>query len=64
MPMPPMTEAEAIAKLLRAGIEAPDPALVGRLVSAAARMEAGLARQPRDLPPGCEPAAAFSVPLR
>jgi hypothetical protein len=62
--MPLMTEAEAIAKLLRAGIEAPDPTLVGRLVAAATRMQAGLERQPKDLPPGCEPAAAFAVPLR
>ena len=57
-----MTEAEAIATLLRAGIEAPDPALIARLATAAERMRAGIARQPRDLPTGLEPAAAFAVP--
>ncbi|MDB5374256.1 MAG: hypothetical protein JWP04_2898 [Belnapia sp.] len=57
-----MTEAEAWSCLLKAGIETPDPALVTRLIAAATRMRAGLAQQPRDLPPGLEPAAAFSVP--
>jgi hypothetical protein len=60
--MPAMTEAEAQATLLRAGIETPDPGLVARLVAAADRMRAGIARQPRDLPAGLEPAAAFAVP--
>ena len=59
--MPEMTEAEAQAMLLRAGIDLPDPALITRLVAAAGRMRAGLARQPQDLPPGVEPAAAFAV---
>lgn len=58
-----MTEAEALHCLLKAGIETPDPALVARLVAAATRMRAGLEHQPRDLPTGLEPAAAFSVPL-
>ena len=59
-----MTEIEAYARLLKAGIDAPNPALVARLVAAAAVMQPGLARQPRDLLPGLEPAAAFSVPQR
>ena len=59
--MPEMTEAEAQAMLLRAGIDPPDPTLIARLVAAADRMRAGLARQPQDLPTGLEPAAAFSV---
>ena len=59
--MPEMTEAEAQAMLLRAGIDLPDPALIARLVAAAGRMRAGIARQPLDLPTGLEPAAAFSV---
>lgn len=57
-----MTEAEAQAMLLRAGIETPDPALIARLVAAATRMRAGIARHPRDLPTGLEPASAFAVP--
>jgi hypothetical protein len=56
-----MTESDAIATLTRAGI-APDPALVARLIAAAQRMASGIARQPRDLPSGLEPAAAFAVP--
>lgn len=56
-----MTELEAYAKLLKAGIDAPNPALVARLVAAAAKMQAGIARQPQDLPTGLEPAAAFAV---
>ena len=59
--MPEMTEAEAQAMLLRAGIEMPDPALIARLVAAAGRMRAGIARQPQDLPTGLEPASAFVV---
>jgi hypothetical protein len=59
--MPEMTEAEAQAMLLRAGIDMPDPTLVARLVAAAGRMRAGIARQPPDLPTGLEPSAAFSV---
>ena len=61
--MPLMTEAEALAKLVRAGIDSPDVTLVARLIAAAAQMQAGLARQPQDLPTGLEPAASFSVPL-
>ena len=57
-----MTEPEAISTLLRAGIDVPAPAMVARLVTAAERMAAALARQPRNLPAGLEPAAAFSVP--
>lgn len=59
--MPEMTEAEAQAMLLRAGIDLPDPALIARLVTAAGRMRDGIARQPRDLPAGLEPASAFAV---
>lgn len=59
-----MTELEALTKLVRAGIDSPDVALVARLIAAAAQMQAGLARQPRDLPTGLEPAASFSVPLQ
>ena len=59
--MPEMTEAEAQAMLLRAGIDLPDPALIARLVAAASRMRAGIARQPSDLPTGLEPSSAFSV---
>jgi len=55
-------DAEALALLLRAGIETMDAALVARMVTAAERMRAGIARQPQDLPTGLEPAAAFSVP--
>ncbi|WP_149535379.1 hypothetical protein [Siccirubricoccus phaeus] len=62
--MDTMTEAEAIGHLLRAGIEMPDPALVARLVAASGPMRGSLARQPRDLPAGLEPAAAFAVPAR
>ena len=59
---PPMTEPEALATLARAGIAAPDAALAARLMAAAQRMAAGLARQPSDLPAGLEPADAFAVP--
>ena len=61
-PAPEMPEAEALSLLLRHGITATDPALVARLVAAATRMRAGLARLPADLPAGLEPAAAFEVP--
>jgi hypothetical protein len=54
-------DAEALALLLRAGIETLDAPLVARMVAAAEQMRAGLARQPRDLPPGLEPASAFAV---
>jgi hypothetical protein len=57
-----MTDPEAIATLLKAGIETPDITLVARLVAAAERMQTGIARQPRDLPAGLEPAASFAVP--
>jgi hypothetical protein len=59
--MPSTKDAEALALLLRAGIETADNALVARMVTAAEAMRAGLARQPRDLPAGLEPAAAFAV---
>lgn len=52
-----MTGLEAYARLLTAGIDAPNPAPVARLVAAAAVMRAGFARQPQD-----QPAAAFPVP--
>jgi hypothetical protein len=57
-----MTDPEAIATLLKAGIETPDVSLVARLVAAAERMRAGIARQPQNLPAGLEPAASFAVP--
>lgn len=60
--MTDVTEAEALALLRHAGIEAPDPALVTCMAVAGQRMRDGLARQPRDLAPGIEPAAAFAVP--
>ena len=60
--MPTSTkDAEALALLLRAGVETIDAPLVARMVAAAEKMRAGLSRQPQDLPPGLEPAAAFSV---
>lgn len=60
--MTDVTEAEAAALLRHAGIEAPDAALIPRMAAAARRMRDGLTRQPRDLPPGLDPAATFAVP--
>lgn len=58
--MAEMADGEARALLLRAGIEAPDPALVARMAIAAAKTRAGVDRQPRDLPAGLEPAIVFA----
>ena len=59
--MPGPKDAEALALLLRAGIETADHALVARMVIAAEAMRAGLDRQPRDLQAGHQPASAIVV---
>ncbi len=58
---PTMAKEEAMRQLLRYGI-APNEALSERLMAAADRMAANLARLPQDLPAAVEPAAAFAVP--
>lgn len=55
-----MSREEAMRLLLRFGVT-PEDAMAGRLMEAADRMAANLAKLPQDLPAGLEPAAAFSV---